>query len=161
MRAGILAALHVHVAQRKCAESRPRLAPLTEARSTEREATFAGTLRRPRSCAVPFFSLSLSLSLPQAKIGVMGGEQASGVLSQVVRDNKERAGDDWSAEEEETFRAPIREKFDHEASVYYASARLWDDGVIEPRDTRNVLGLSLAAALNEQRKETKFGVFRM
>ena len=83
------------------------------------------------------------------------------MLSQVVRDNKERVGEDWSAEEEDNFRAPIREKFDHEASVYYASARLWDDGVIEPRDTRSVLGLSLAAALNEQRKETKFGVFRM
>lgn len=98
---------------------------------------------------------------PNARISVMGGEQAANVLAQVQRDNMERAGKQWSQEEEDAFKKPILDKYEHESSAYYSSARIWDDGIIDPRDTRKVLGLSLSAALNEHAKETKFGVFRM
>jgi 3-methylcrotonyl-CoA carboxylase beta subunit len=98
---------------------------------------------------------------PNAKISVMGGEQASQVLSIIRRKQIEDAGKEWSAEEETEFQAPIRAKFDQEDSAYYASARLWDDGVIDPADTRQVLGLSLSAALNQAPRPTKFGFFRM
>ncbi|MGE3302449.1 MAG: carboxyl transferase domain-containing protein [Hyphomonadaceae bacterium] len=98
---------------------------------------------------------------PNARISVMGGEQAASVLATVRRDNMEAAGESWSAEAEEAFKAPIREKYETEGSPYYATARLWDDGVIDPRDTRRVLSLALAAALNAPVEETKFGVFRM
>jgi 3-methylcrotonyl-CoA carboxylase beta subunit len=98
---------------------------------------------------------------PNARISVMGGEQAANVLAQVRRDNLEAAGEVWSAEDEEQFKAPIRAKFEREAHPYYASARLWDDGIIDPADTRRVLGLSISAALNAPIGDTTFGVFRM
>ncbi|KAF1314518.1 Methylcrotonoyl-coa carboxylase beta chain, mitochondrial, partial [Globisporangium splendens] len=98
---------------------------------------------------------------PNARISVMGGEQAAGVLAQVQRDNLERAGKTWTAEEEAAFKQPTLDKYEKESSAYFSTARLWDDGIIDPKDTRKVLGLSLSAALNEHAQETKFGVFRM
>ncbi|MFC5475017.1 carboxyl transferase domain-containing protein [Paraherbaspirillum soli] len=98
---------------------------------------------------------------PNARISVMGGEQAAGVLATVKRDGIEAKGGSWSAEEEEAFKAPIRDQYEHQGHPYYASARLWDDGVIDPADTRMVLGLGLSAALNAPIADTKFGVFRM
>nr|WP_306887202.1 carboxyl transferase domain-containing protein [Amorphus orientalis] len=98
---------------------------------------------------------------PNARISVMGGEQASSVLATVRRDNIEADGGTWSAEEEDAFKAPIREKYEAEGHPYYATARLWDDGVIAPSETRRVLGLALSAALNAPIPETRFGVFRM
>jgi 3-methylcrotonyl-CoA carboxylase beta subunit len=96
---------------------------------------------------------------PNARISVMGGEQAAGVLAQVRRDNLN--GKPWSAEEEEAFKAPIRKQYEVQGHPYYASARLWDDGIIDPKDTRRVLGLGLSAALNAPIEKTQFGVFRM
>lgn len=98
---------------------------------------------------------------PNARISVMGGEQAAGVLAQVKRDQKERAGESWSADEEKQFKQPIIDNYETQGHPYYASARLWDDGVIDPADTRRVLGLSLSASLNKPLEETRFGVFRM
>jgi 3-methylcrotonyl-CoA carboxylase beta subunit len=98
---------------------------------------------------------------PNARISVMGGEQAAMVLSQVRRDNIEAKGETWSAEEEEKFQAPIRAQYERQGSPYYATARLWDDGVIDPVDTRLVLGLGLSAAANAAIEPTKFGLFRM
>jgi 3-methylcrotonyl-CoA carboxylase beta subunit len=91
----------------------------------------------------------------------MGGEQAASVLAQVRRDGLERAGKSWPAEEEEAFKAPIRAQYEHQGHPYYASARLWDDGIIDPAQTRTVLALGLSAALNAPIKRTEFGVFRM
>lgn len=98
---------------------------------------------------------------PNARISVMGGEQAASVLATVKRDGIEAKGGTWSREEEESFKAPIREQYEHQGHPYYATARLWDDGVIDPADTRMVLGLGLSASLNAPIPETKFGVFRM
>jgi 3-methylcrotonyl-CoA carboxylase beta subunit len=98
---------------------------------------------------------------PNARIGVMGGEQAASVLAQVRRDGMEARGQSWSAEDEEAFKAPIREQYETQGHPYYASARLWDDGVIDPADTRRILGLALSASLNAPIQETRFGVFRM
>lgn len=98
---------------------------------------------------------------PNARISVMGGEQAANVLAQVKRDNFERKGIDWSSEDEAQFKAPIEEMYETQGHPYYASARLWDDGIIDPADTRQVLGLGLSASLNAPTEETKFGVFRM
>jgi 3-methylcrotonyl-CoA carboxylase beta subunit len=98
---------------------------------------------------------------PNARISVMGGEQASMVLSQVRRDNIEAKGESWAAEEEEKFRAPIRAQYESQGNPYYATARLWDDGVVDPADTRLVLGLGLSAASNAPIEPTKFGLFRM
>ncbi|XP_065574772.1 methylcrotonoyl-CoA carboxylase beta chain, mitochondrial-like isoform X2 [Artemia franciscana] len=98
---------------------------------------------------------------PNARISVMGGEQAAGVLSQITADQRKREGKTLSPEEEKAIKDPIVEMFESEGSPYYASARLWDDGVIDPVDTRKVLGLSLSAALNAPIPDTKFGVFRM
>jgi len=98
---------------------------------------------------------------PNARISVMGGEQASSVLATVKRDGLEAGGKSWSAEEEEEFRRPIREQYESQGHPYYASARLWDDGIIDPADTRRVLGLGLSAAMNAPAEETRFGVFRM
>jgi 3-methylcrotonyl-CoA carboxylase beta subunit len=98
---------------------------------------------------------------PNARISVMGGEQAAGVLAQVRRDGLERQGKAWSKEEEETFKKPIREQYERQGHPYYSTARLWDDGVIDPADTRLVLGLSISAALNQAIITTTFGVFRM
>ena len=96
---------------------------------------------------------------PNARISVMGGEQAAGVLAQVRRDNLK--GKSWTVAEEEAFKDPIRKQYEVQGHPYYASARLWDDGIIDPKDTRMVLGLGLSAALNAPIEETKFGVFRM
>lgn len=98
---------------------------------------------------------------PNARISVMGGEQAAGVLAQIKKDNFERAGKDWPAAEEQAFKQPIIETYEAQGHPYYASARLWDDGVIDPAQTRDVLGLSLSATLNAPIPETRFGVFRM
>ena len=98
---------------------------------------------------------------PNARISVMGGAQAAGVLATVKREAMERAGEAWSAEAEAAFRRPTIEMFEEQSHPLYASARLWDDGVIDPRRSREVLGLSLAAALNAPVAETRFGVFRM
>ncbi len=98
---------------------------------------------------------------PNARISVMGGEQAASVLATVRRDGIEAKGGQWSAEEEETFKAPIRDQYEVQGHPYYATARLWDDGVIDPADTRRVLALGLAAAQNAPVPDVKFGVFRM
>ena len=98
---------------------------------------------------------------PNARISVMGGEQAAHVLAQVRRDGIEARGETWPAEDEQAFRAPILEQYETQGHPYYASARLWDDGIIDPADTRTVIGLSLSAALNAPVEPTRFGVFRM
>jgi len=98
---------------------------------------------------------------PNARISVMGGDQAASVLATVKRDGIEGKGGAWSAEEEAAFKQPIKDQYEHQGHPYYATARLWDDGVIDPADTRMVLGLGLSAALNAEIPETKFGVFRM
>ncbi len=98
---------------------------------------------------------------PNARICVMGGEQAAGVLATVRRDGIEAKGGTWSAEEEAKFKQPILDQFGHQSHPYYSSARLWDDGVIDPADTRRVLALGLSASLNAPIGEPKFGVFRM
>ena len=98
---------------------------------------------------------------PNARIGVMGGEQAASVLATVKRDGIEAKGGQWPAAEEDAFKAPIREQFEQQGHPYYASARLWDDGVIDPADTRRVLALALSASLNAAPQQTRFGVFRM
>jgi 3-methylcrotonyl-CoA carboxylase beta subunit len=107
------------------------------------------------------FSPRMLWMWPNARISVMGGEQAASVLATVRRDGLKLKGVDWSAADEETFKAPIREKYEREGHPYYATARLWDDGVIDPADTRRVLGLGLAASLHAPVPETRFGVFRM
>ncbi|WP_244849940.1 carboxyl transferase domain-containing protein [Caballeronia sp. SL2Y3] len=98
---------------------------------------------------------------PNARISVMGGEQAASVLATVRRDGIEKKGGTWSKEDEEAFKAPIREQYEVQGHPYYASARLWDDGVIDPAQTRDVLGLGLAATMNAPIEDTRFGVFRM
>ena len=98
---------------------------------------------------------------PNARISVMGGEQAASVLATVKREGIERRGDDWSASDEEAFKDPIRELYEREGSPYFSTARLWDDGIIDPADSRRVLGLALSAALNAPLGERGFGVFRM
>jgi 3-methylcrotonyl-CoA carboxylase beta subunit len=98
---------------------------------------------------------------PNARISVMGGEQAASVLATVRRDGIEAKGGTWSAEEEAAFKKPVRDQFEAQAHPYYATARLWDDGVIDPADTRRVLALGISASLNAPIPETRFGVFRM
>src|SRR4051812_28921237 len=98
---------------------------------------------------------------PNARIGVMGGEQAASVLATVRRDGIEARGGAWSADEEEEFKAPIRAQYEEQGHPYYATARLWDDGIIDPADTRRVLALGLSASLNAPIPETRFGLFRM
>ncbi|THD82819.1 methylcrotonoyl-CoA carboxylase [Aliigemmobacter aestuarii] len=98
---------------------------------------------------------------PNSRISVMGGEQAAGVLATVKRDGIERAGGTWSAEDEAEFKRPTIEMFDRQSHPLYASARLWDDGIVDPRKTRAVLALSLSASLNAPIEPTRFGVFRM
>ncbi|WP_175697399.1 carboxyl transferase domain-containing protein [Burkholderia ambifaria] len=98
---------------------------------------------------------------PNARISVMGGEQAASVLATVRRDGIEAKGGSWSAEEEDAFKQPIRDQYERQGHPYYASARLWDDGVIDPAQTRDVLGLGLAASMNAPIDDTRFGVFRM
>jgi 3-methylcrotonyl-CoA carboxylase beta subunit len=100
-------------------------------------------------------------SWPNNRIGVMGGEQAAGVLATVRRDAIERAGDQWSAEDEARFKQPTIDMFERQSHPLYASARLWDDGIVDPRKTRDVLALSLSATRNAPIEPTRFGVFRM
>ena len=97
---------------------------------------------------------------PNSRISIMGGEQAASVLATVKRDGMEARGETWSADEETAFKAPVREQYEREGNPYFATARLWDDGIIAPADTRRVLGLALSACLNAPVPETKFGVFR-
>jgi 3-methylcrotonyl-CoA carboxylase beta subunit len=98
---------------------------------------------------------------PNARISVMGGEQAASVLAQVRRDGAEARGEEWPAEEEEAFKKPIRDQYESQGHPYYATARLWDDGVIDPAQTRTVLGLALSACANAPLEEVGYGVFRM
>jgi 3-methylcrotonyl-CoA carboxylase beta subunit len=98
---------------------------------------------------------------PNARISVMGGEQAASVLATVRRDGIEAKGGSWSKEEEESFRRPIREQYERQGHPYYASARLWDDGVVDPAETRRLLGLAISASLNAPIEQTRFGIFRM
>ncbi|MEV3971153.1 carboxyl transferase domain-containing protein [Streptomyces sp. NPDC050698] len=98
---------------------------------------------------------------PNAKISVMGGEQAASVLATVKRDQLEARGESWPAEDEDAFKAPIRAQYERQGNAYYATARLWDDGVIDPMDTRQVLGLALTACANAPLGDPQFGVFRM
>lgn len=98
---------------------------------------------------------------PNSRISVMGGAQAANVLAQITQDQRKRAGKEFSEEEAQKLKAPIMEMFEAEGSPYYSTARLWDDGIIDPANTRQVLGLSLKAALNNGGQDTKFGVFRM
>lgn len=98
---------------------------------------------------------------PNARVSVMGGDQASSVLATVRRDQLARAGEDWSAEEEERFKQPIRAQYEQQGHPYYSSARLWDDGVLDPRDTRRVLALSLQIAMQGPETPTRYGIFRM
>jgi 3-methylcrotonyl-CoA carboxylase beta subunit len=91
----------------------------------------------------------------------MGGEQAASVLAQLKRDGMEARGDEWSEADEAAFKNPIRQQYDNQGHPYYASARLWDDGIIQPADTRMVLGLGISAALNAPAEKTTFGIFRM
>ncbi len=100
-------------------------------------------------------------SWPNSRISVMGGEQAAGVLATVRRDGMERKGEQWSAEEEVKFKQPTIDMFEEQSHPLYASARLWDDGIVDPRKTRDVMGLSLSIALNAPIEDTRFGVFRM
>jgi 3-methylcrotonyl-CoA carboxylase beta subunit len=100
-------------------------------------------------------------SWPNARISVMGGEQAASVLSTVRRERIEAEGGAWTLEEEEAFKAPIREQYDREGNPYYATARLWDDGIITPAESRRVLSLAFSAALNAPIPETPFGIFRL
>ncbi len=107
------------------------------------------------------FSPRFLWTWPNARISVMGGEQAAGVLAQVKRDALEKSNGSWSADEEAAFKAPILEQYARQSSALYATARLWDDGIIAPRDTRHVLALGLAAAAHAPIEPTRFGVFRM
>lgn len=98
---------------------------------------------------------------PNARISVMGGAQAAGVLAQIERGNKKKQGIEWDKEEEEKFKAKVVEAYEREGNSYYSTARLWDDGIIDPADTRKVIGLSISASMNRDPEETKYGVFRM
>lgn len=91
----------------------------------------------------------------------MGGEQSANVLAQIIRESKAKKGEEWSEQEQQEFMEPIRQKYEAEGHPYFSSARLWDDGVINPRDTRSVLGLALSASMNAPIQKTNFGVFRM
>jgi len=107
------------------------------------------------------YSPRLLFQWPNSRISVMGGEQAASVLATVKRGQLESGGASWAAEEEEAFKQPIREQYERQGHPYYASARLWDDGVIDPLETRRILALSLAAVRNAPDEETRFGLFRM
>jgi 3-methylcrotonyl-CoA carboxylase beta subunit len=107
------------------------------------------------------YSPRLLFSWPNSRISVMGGEQAASVLATIRRDGLEGRGETWTAEAEESFKAPIRSNYETEGDPYFATARLWDDGIIDPVQTRDVLGLSIAASLNAPIPPTRFGVFRM
>jgi 3-methylcrotonyl-CoA carboxylase beta subunit len=111
------------------------------------------------------YSPRFMFAWPNARISVMGGEQAASVLATVKRDGMEARGESWSADEEDAFKAPIRARYEEEGHPYFATARLWDDGIIAPQDTRMVLGLAISASLNAPIRSPhapdRFGVFRM
>jgi 3-methylcrotonyl-CoA carboxylase beta subunit len=107
------------------------------------------------------FSPRFLWTWPNSRISVMGGEQAASVLATIRRDAMEAKGETWPAAEEEAFKTPVRDRYETEGDPYFATARLWDDGIIDPAQTRDVLGLSISAALNAPIPETRFGVFRM
>jgi 3-methylcrotonyl-CoA carboxylase beta subunit len=107
------------------------------------------------------YSPRFMFAWPNARISVMGGEQAASVLATVRREGLEARGEQWSAEDEASFKAPIRARYEEEGNPYYATARLWDDGIIAPSETRRVLGLAFAATFNAPIPDTRFGVFRM
>ncbi|HEV2365227.1 MAG TPA: carboxyl transferase domain-containing protein [Caulobacteraceae bacterium] len=107
------------------------------------------------------FSPRFLFSWPNSRISVMGGEQAASVLATVRRDAMEARGETWTAEDEEAFKAPVRERYEAEGDPFHATARLWDDGIVDPVETRTVLGLAIGAALNAPIEQTRFGVFRM
>jgi 3-methylcrotonyl-CoA carboxylase beta subunit len=98
---------------------------------------------------------------PNARISVMGGEQAASVLATVRREALEAQGGEWSAQKEEAFKRPLRDQYEAQGSPYYSTARLWDDGVLDPADTRRVLGMGLAAAANAPIPTPSYGIFRM
>jgi 3-methylcrotonyl-CoA carboxylase beta subunit len=98
---------------------------------------------------------------PNARISVMGGEQAANVLAQVKREQLEKSGAAWSESDEDAYKAPILAQYEKQSSAYYATARLWDDGIIDPKRTRQVLAFGLAVASGAETQVTKFGVFRM
>jgi 3-methylcrotonyl-CoA carboxylase beta subunit len=98
---------------------------------------------------------------PNARISVMGGEQAANVLAQVKREALEKSGKEWAKQEEDAYKAPIVEQYARQSSAYYATARLWDDGIIDPKETRQMLALGLTTSLNAPIPKTTFGVFRM
>jgi len=98
---------------------------------------------------------------PNARVSVMGGEQAASVLSSVKRDSMEARGEQWSESEEDEFRKPILDQYETQGNPYYGTSRLWDDGIIDPAETRQVLAQGLGAAANAPIEETRFGVFRM
>ena len=107
------------------------------------------------------YSPRFLFSWPNARISVMGGEQAAAVLATVRRDQLQARGESWDADDEQAFRTPIREQYEAQGNPYYATARLWDDGVIDPLDTRTVLGLALSIAANAPLDDVRYGVFRM
>ena len=107
------------------------------------------------------FSPRFLFTWPNARISVMGGEQAASVLAQVKRDNLDRRGQGWSAEEEAAFKAPIRQKYEDEGNPYYATARLWDDGIIAPAETRERAAQALSGDAQRADPETRWGVWRM
>ena len=107
------------------------------------------------------YSPRLLLTWPNARISVMGGEQAASVLATVKRDGMEGRGETWPGAEEDAFKAPIRDRYETEGDPYFATSRLWDDGIIDPLQTRDVLGLALLASLNAPIDDARFGVFRM
>ena len=98
---------------------------------------------------------------PNARISVMGGEQAANVLATVKRDSMASAGESWGESAEQEFKSVITQQYETQGSPYYSSARLWDDGVIDPRDTRTVLGIGLAIAARQSREAPRYGIFRM
>jgi 3-methylcrotonyl-CoA carboxylase beta subunit len=98
---------------------------------------------------------------PGARISVMGGDQAAAVLATVRRDQLEGRGEEWSSDDEEDFKTPIRERYEAQGSAYYSTARLWDDGIIDPLDTRTVLALALGACSNAPLADPAYGIFRM
>ena len=100
-------------------------------------------------------------SWPNSRISVMGGEQAANVLATVRRDRLEKEGKKWSMSDEKLFKQPILNQFEEESSPYFASARLWDDGIIDPIDTRKILALSIASTLSSKLTDNRFGIFRM
>jgi 3-methylcrotonyl-CoA carboxylase beta subunit len=98
---------------------------------------------------------------PNARISVMGGEQAAGVMAMVKKSSAEKKGQTWTDADDDAVKQPVRDQYEKQGHPYYSSARLWDDGVIDPADTRKILSLALSVSMNAEQEESKFGVFRM